>query len=816
MLKNYFKIALRNLRKYRFTSFINIFGLTVGLTCCLLITAYVINEVNYDNYNPKHSQVYRVTRSFKNANGEINLHLSSIAPPFAPLLQHEFPDIQEVTRVLPNGNTAIHYKDKLFNEPNVFFADDKMFDFFPTPVIKGSQKSALTSPNSIMLTPEMAAKYFGDEDPMDKMVRVDNQPPCKVTGIFKPFPVNAHFHPDILVSFSTLNDTTVYGEKQLQTNFGNNAFYTYLMFPANYPVASVEKRFPFFIDKVMPIPTGPNVVLPPGFKQSKFTELYLQKLADIHLRSHLDDEIEPPGDIKRVYIFSAIALFILLIACINYMNLSTARSILRAREIGVRKVVGAQRKEIILQFLTESVLITWCALILAFILTWLLLPYVNSLSGQHLSVNSLITTKVLIPLLLLPFVVGIISGIYPALFMSSFKPIKVLKGLIKTGGGSVSFRQVLVVLQFGVSIVLIIATTIVYQQLTFMQKASLGYNKDHVITIPYSYQLNNQFTAFRTTILGNSQVKNMGRSSRVPTGRLLDSQGSSVMSGDSLKPTTAVIKMVTADYDFIPTYGIEMASGRNFSRNYATDSTGYIINEAAVQMLGWKGADKAVGQILQYGGVKGRIIGVMKDFHFESMHQQIIPLVLFMPNTNNGGGFGNISVKLSGNDMNATIAGIEKTWHRFLPDVPFQYTFLDDRFEKMYASETQQGSLFTIFSCIAIFIACLGLFALSAFIITQRVKEIGIRKVLGASVPSIVKVLSKDFLKLVIIAAILAFPVAAYSMYQWLDGFAYHIAMQWWVFLLAGILAAFIALATISYQAIKAALANPTKSLRSE
>lgn len=816
MLKNYFLIALRNLRKYRFTSFINIFGLTVGLTCCLLIIAYVINEVNYDNYNPKNAQIYRVTRSFNNANGDINLHLSSVAPPFGPLLQHEFTDVQEITRVLPNGNTAIHYKDKLFSEPNVFFADDKLFDFFPAPVIKGSEKTALTSPNSIMLTPEMAAKYFGDEDPMDKLVKVDNQPLCKVTGIFKPFPVNAHIHPDILVSFSTLNDTTVCGEKQLQTNFGNNSFYTYLMFPANYSVSSIEKRFPAFIDKVMPIPTGPNVILPPGFKQSKFTQLYLQKLTDIHLRSHLDDEIEPPGDIKRVYIFSAIALFILLIACINYMNLSTARSILRAREIGVRKVVGARRTEIIMQFLTESVLITWFALLLAFALTWLLLPYINSLSGQHLSINSLVTAKVLIPLVLLPFVIGILSGIYPALFMSSFKPVTVLKGLIKTGGGNVSFRQVLVVLQFGISIILIIATTIVFQQLSFMEKASLGYNKDHILTMPYSFQSADQFETFRTSLMSNSQVKNIGRSSRVPTGRLLDSQGSSVMSGDSLKPTTAVIKMVTADYDFIPTYGIDMAAGRNFSRSYATDSTGYIINEAAVQMLGWKGADKAVGQILQYGGIKGRIIGVMKDFHFESMHQQIIPLVLFMPTNANGSGFGNISVKLSGNDVTATISSIEKTWQRFLPNVPFQYTFLDDRFAKMYAVETQQGSLFTIFSCIAIFIACLGLFALSAFIITQRVKEIGIRKVLGASVPNIVKVLSIDFLKLVLIASVLAIPVAAYSMHVWLSDFAYHINMAWWVFLLAAVLAVVIALATISFQAIKAALANPTKSLRAE
>lgn len=814
MIRNYLLIALRNLRKYKATSFINIFGLTVGLTCCLVILCYVLNETNYDNYSAKASQVYRVTRTFYNQDGAANLRLSAVAPPYGPLLKHEFPDVQEVTRVLPNGLTAVHYKDKLFNEQGVFFADEKVFDFFPTQVVKGSAAKSLENPQSVMLTPAIAKKYFGDEDPMNKMVKLDNQLLCKVTGIFQPFPANAHMHPEIMVSFSTLLDSAIYGRQQLETNFGNNAFYTYLMLPKGYPAESIKARFPSFIDKVMPIPQGANV--PPGFKQSKFTSLDLEKLTDIHLYSHLDDEIEPPGDIKRVYIFSAIALFILLIACINYMNLSSARSILRAREIGVRKVVGAQRKEIILQFLSESVLITWLALALAVLASWLLLPYINKLSGLNLSLNSLSTAAILVPLLLLPFAVGIISGIYPALFMSSFKPIKVLKGLVKTGGGSVSFRQVLVVLQFGISIVLIIATTIVFQQLRYMQKSSLGYDKEHIITMPYNSGLADKFDAFRNTLLQNTQIKNVGRSSRIPTGRLLDSQGSSVMSGDSLVPTTAVIKNISADYYFIPTYGIQMAAGRNFSKEYATDSTGYIINETAVSMLGWKSADKAVGQILQYGGVKGRIIGVMKDFHFESMHQQIIPMVLYMPNANNGG-FGNLSIKLAGDDVQAALSSVEKTWHTFLPETPFQYTFLNERFNKMYAAETQQGSLFTIFSGIAIFIACLGLFALSAFIITQRVKEIGIRKVLGATPGEIVKVLSVDFLKLVIIAAVIAIPVAAYAMHEWLqNNFAYHITMAWGVFIAAALLAAMIALATISFQTIKAALANPVKSLRTE
>lgn len=813
MLKNYLLIAIRNLRKHRFTSFINIFGLTVGLTCCLLILTYVINELSYDKFNPKASQVYRVTRNFNDQDGKVNLRLSAVAPPFGPLLKHHFPDIEEYTRVLSNGTTTIHYKEKLFTERDVFFADESFFNFFPVPLISGNAKTSLTDPKSVMLTPAMAKKYFGDEDPINKIVLLDeSQVPCKVTGIFKPFPANAHMHPEVLLSFSTLYDSTVYGIKNLQTNFGNNAFYTYLMFPKNYPAEKVEAQFPAFIDKtVFYGGSGPQA----SVKQSKYTSLHLQKLTDIHLYSHLDDEIEPNGDINRVYIFSAIALFILLIACINYMNLSTARSILRAREIGVRKVVGAQRKEIILQFLSESVLITVLALILSLLLTWTLLPYVNELSGQQLSLNILATGKIVTVIILLPFVVGILSGIYPALFMSSFKPIKVLKGLVKVGGRNVSFRQVLVVLQFGISIILIIATTIVFQQLHYMQKSSLGYNKDFIVTLPNTGKINNQFETFRNTLLRNSNIKNIGRSSRIPTGRLLDSQGTSTFSGDSAKAANVTLKNVGVDVDFIPTYGIEMAAGRNYSRLIASDSNNYIINETAAQMLGWGSAGNAIGKDIQYGGVKGKVVGVMKDFHFESMHQQIVPMILYLPDQSRGG-FGNISVKLSGNNIEAAIRDIEKQWRAFAPETPFQYTFLDERFSRMYASETQQGSLFTIFACIAIFIACLGLFGLSAFIITQRVKEIGIRKVLGATETEIVKVLSVDFLKLVIISALIAIPVAAYAMHAWLQDFAYHISMAWWVFAVAGILAAIIALATISFQAIKAALANPIKSLRAE
>lgn len=810
MLKNYFKIAFRNMMKYKFISFINLFGLTVGLTCCLLILAYILNELSFDRFNEKSSRIYRVTRSFYSSDGVENLHLSAVAPPFGPLLQHEYPDIQNMTRLLNNGTTALKYDEKLFNEKNAWFADENFFSFFPVGVTSGNPQTCLRDPYTIMLSDEIAKKYFGNENPVNKLIRVDNQADCKVTGTFKSFPRNSHIHAEILLSFSTLNDSNVYGKKNLETNWGNNAFYTYLQFPKNYPVAKVEAQFPAFLDKYVHFPGEP-----PGTKASKNTRIYLQKLTDIHLRSHLDDEAEPNGDIKRVYIFSAIAIFILLIACINYMNLSTARSALRAREIGVRKVVGARRKEIIIQFLSESVFITILALIFAVVLTWLILPLVSSFAHQDFSIRNLLQTPVIISILLLPIIVGSVSGIYPALFMSSFKPTLVLKGALKIGKGNISFRQILVVAQFAISIILIISTVIVFQQLRYMQNASLGYDKEHIVTMPHIGALNKSYESFRAELLRNPNIKNVGRSSRIPTGRLLDDLGAKIMQGDSLKPITTDLKFISTDYDFIPTYGISMDAGRNFSRDYSMDTSNFIINNTAVQSLGWKNPQNAIGKDIIYGGVQGKIIGVMHDFHFESMHQKIIPLLCLLPSSNNGG-YGRMSIKINGKNISSTINYIESVWKKYVPETPFQYTFLDENFAKMYASEEQQGSIFTAFAFIAIFIACLGLFGLSAFAITQRIKEIGIRKVLGASVSQIVSMISKDFLKLVIIAALIAFPIAWYAMHNWLEDFAYRINIAWWVFLTAGIMATLVALITISFQAIKAALSNPAKSLRTE
>ena len=808
MIKNYFKIAYRNLLKYKFISFINVFGLTVGLACCLLILTYILHELSYDKYQPNADRVYRVTRTFLNPETKaVSLTLSTVAPPFAPLLKNDFGEIEDITRTISNGTTPLRYGEKMFNEENVMFADDRFFNFFKADVVKGDPKSALAAPYSVMMTEEIAKKYFDNEEPMNKVVRINVGAyfDFKVTGVYKSFPANTHFHPQILLSFNTLNDTLIYGAENLRTNWGNNSFFTYIRVPDHYDTKNMVARFPAFLDKHMPVGSK--------YKPSEGTTLGLQKLTDIHLHSHTDYEAEENGDIKRVYIFSAIALFILLIACINYMNLSTSRSTLRAKEIGIRKVAGAERKWIIFQFLSESILVSYISLVFAVALTWIALPWLNRVSGLQLDSSILLKWQILIPLVLIPFVVGLISGLYPALFMSSFQPVKVLKGFLKNSGG-ISFRKALVTLQFAISIILIIATGIVFWQMRFMQNKILGFDKEQIVTLPYTSQLTERYDAFRNELLSNASIKSVGRSSRIPTGRLLDAMGASMESADSLAPVNADIKFVSADQDFTTTYGVKIVAGRGFSRDYSLDTSAFLINEAAAKILGFKNPEDAIGKNFGYGGRRGKLIGVFNDFHFESLHQKITPLVLLVPRSANS--YGSISIKITGSNITGALDRIATTWRNFLPESPYQFTFLDENFGRLYEAEARQKTLLIIFASLAIFIACLGLFGLSAFAILQRLKEIGIRKVLGADVPTIVALLSKDFLKLVLFAAIPSFVVSWYFMNKWLEDFAYRVSMPWWMFLTAGLLAAVIALITISFQAIRAALANPVKSLRTE
>ena len=809
MLKAFFKTAWRNFMKHRLVSGINLFGLTIGITCCLLILTYILHELSYDRYNENAKNIYRVTRTFNNQDGVVSLTLSTIAPPFGPLLVNDFPEIKKLTRLIDYSPAPLKYGEKLFNENHVFFADENLFDVFSVKVLEGNPHTALRDPFSVMMTEEMARKYFGNENPMNKMIRFNNQLNFKMTGIFKEFPSNAHFHPGILLSFNSLKDTALGGEEQLRTNYGNNSFFNYILLPDNYNTGNMISRFPAFLDKHMPA-SYYN-----GGKPSQFTSLGLQKLTDIHLRSHTDYEAEENGDINRVYIFSAIALFILLIACINYMNLSTARSALRAREIGIRKVIGARKKELITQFLSESVLLTWLATLLAFSLLFLSVPLMNRLTGLTMSPMILLRWEVIVPLLIFPFFIGTLSGLYPALVMSSFQPIKTLKGLFRMEGNSISFRKALVVFQFAISIILLITTAVVFQQLKYMQDKSLGYDKDRVLDITYNNALDSKYEAFRNTLLGQSNIRQACRSSRIPTGRLLDNMGAYTMSGDSMRPSKTDVKYVATDYDFQATYGFGMKAGRYFSRAFGTDTSGFVLNESAILALGWKDAQSAVGAPFKYGNITGKIIGVCNDFHFESLHQKIGPMIFILlpPNQNY---YNHLSVKIGGQDLPQTLAFIENTWRNFVPGIPYEGNFLDEQFSKLYSSEQKQGSIFTGFAMIAIFIACLGLLGLSAFAISQRVKEIGIRKVLGASVGNVVAILSKDFLMLVAVSLLISLPVVRFVANHWLENYPYRINMSWILFASGALLVVCIALATVSFQALRAAVSNPVKSLRSE
>jgi putative ABC transport system permease protein len=808
MIRNYIKMSFRNLGRHALTSFINLSGLTIGFTCCLLILVYILHELSYDRYNHNADRIYRVTRTFNGPNNSVALRLGTVAPPFGPLLQNDFSDIEAVTQVYPFGVLPMRFGDKKFNETAAVFADEHMPKVFDITTVSGQDaSSALKEPYNILLSEDQAKKYFGTDNPVNKIIRYNNQVNLKVAGVFKAFPDNAHMHPDMLISWSTLRDTLIYGADLLRTNYGDNSVLTYLLLPAHYPASRLEAGFPAFLDRHMPANND-------GTKASTGTSLHLQKLTDIHLRSHLDFEVEENGDIVKVYIFSAIALFILLIACINYMNLSTARSSLRAREIGIRKTVGAGRGELILQFLSDSVLISWTAMILAVVLTQSALPYMGRLSGRNLSMGTLLDWKVIASLVVLPFVVGVLSGLYPAMVLSGFKPVKVLKGIFKTNTSDLSLRRVLVVLQFSISIVLIICTWIVFQQIRFMLNKPLGYDKDHLVTMQYQSELDNTYEAFRTQLLEDSRIRDVTRSSRIPTGRLLDEQGTYVSQNGSMQPLNINLKYVAVDEEFIPAFGMAMRAGRNFSKAYGADSASFVINESAVAALGWKTPEDAIGRQIRYGGQDGHVIGVMKDVYFESLQQQITPLILIWGPTSNFNRL--VTVKLSGADLPGGLAHLEKTWKQFMPEKAFEYTFVDQRFEDLYKAEVRQGSIFTLFAGIAIFIACLGLLGLSAFTISQRVKEIGIRKVLGAGTAGIVRLISLDFLKLVFVAAVIAFPVAWYAMHRWLEGFAYRIPVSGWVFLGAGLAAVVIAFATISVQTIKAASANPVKNLRSE
>jgi putative ABC transport system permease protein len=812
MLTNYFKVALRSILRNKLTSFINIAGLAFAMLCAMMIFLYIQDELVYDRYHSKADRIYRVTREFLSRDGSTSLHLGHVAPPFGPLLKNDFPDFEEVCRTLQlRALLAIQEngtEQKAFNEDNSFYAEPNLFNIFDINVKAGNVETSLTGPYKIMLSEETAKKYFGENNPLGKQLKLANNYNLEVTGVFQDFPAQSHWHPDVLISFATLEDTTIYGRRGLETNFGNNSFETFVLAKEPFDAIKLQAEFPAFLDKHLAQTAAQNN-LP---KPSSFTRLYLQKVTDVHLHSHLDSEVETNGNITNVYMMGVIGLFIVLIACFNFVNLATAQATKRSKEVGLRKVVGAFKRQLVNQYLSESVLVAMLALIIAISFSWLGINWLNSFTSKQINPNLFSNIPFTLGVLAFAILVGLMAGLYPAFVISGFKPALTIKGQAGSIKGKGAIRKTLVVIQFSISIALMIATAITFNQLNFMNNHALGYDKDQVLTLRYFGDLAPNYDAFYNELLKQSFIKNVSRTSRVPTGRLLDSQGNAIIQkGDSMVTADVVIKNIRADHEFFDTYGIEFITGRNFSKAIKSDdSLGFILNESAVKMLDVTN-DEILTRDFQYGNVKGRVIGVVKDFHFESLHEEIVPMV-FQPSRF----YSRISVKVAGQDMQQAISHIEKTWRGFIPHRPFEYAFLSEQYRQLYESEQKQGKLFTVFSCLAIFIACLGLFGLASFNTMQRVKEIGIRKALGASMPSILTLLSREMVILVLIANIVAWPLAWYFMDQWLSGFAYRTGLNPIIFVLATLAALAIALVTVSSQTIKAAMTNPANTLRYE
>ncbi len=815
MLRNYIKIAWRNLRKQRGFTFINIFGLAVGLACCLLIMLYVVDELSYDRFNVKADRIYRVNSDIKFGGNDMRMAVSP--DPVGPTLKQDYPQVEQFVRLHERGTLLVKQAGAATNlrEEHVTFADSTLFDVFTLPLISGDPKLALASPNIVVISESAAKRHFGSQDPMGKTLIFDNKQGYKVTGIMRDMPQNASFRSDFFLPM--LNDKYPWGQ------WLSNNHFNYILLRKGVDYKQFEKNFDTVIKKYV----GPQALQAIGTTMDQFRKagnayrLWLMPLTDIHLYSKQQFEFTPPGDIQYVYIFSAVALFILLIACINFMNLATARSANRAKEVGVRKVLGSERQQLIGQFMSESVLMTVLAMLLALVMVAAVIPFFNTIAAKELRVQSLLSPYFLPLLIVLPILVGILAGSYPAFFLSSFRPISVLKGgptvrprQTAASLSNVSLRSGLVVFQFMMSVILIVGTIIVYRQIRYIQSTNLGFKREQVLTVNDVYALGKQAETFKQEVLRLPGVVSGSVSGYLPTP---SSRSDNSMFPEGQIDQRKAVQMQTwgVDHDYIKTLGMQIAEGRDFSRDFGSDSSGIILNETAAKLFG--GVNILGKRIARFNDPMGKtfqtftVIGVVKNFHYESLRRNIGALGMILdPNS------GAISFRLSSTNLTTLISQIEAKWKQVATGQPFTYQFLEDSFDSMYRAEQRIGTIALTFAALAILIACLGLFGLAAFMAEQRTKEIGVRKVLGASVFSIVGLLSKDFLKLVLVAILIGSPIAWYAMNQWLKDFAYKIDIEWWIFALAGLLAVGIALLTVSFQSIKAALMNPVKSLRTE
>ncbi|MDB5023974.1 MAG: macB 8 [Mucilaginibacter sp.] len=808
MIRNFIITAWRNLKSNKVFSFINVFGLAVGLTCCMLISAYLYNELSYDTYADNAKQIYRVALHSNGDNAAADFPNVDIA--VGQGIKNAYPEVLATTRMTRMGNVFVKYAGQQFKEESVVLGDPNFLSLFSIPLLAGDTKTALIEPNSMVITKDFEKKYFGNSSGMGKMIIVNNNP-TKITGVIDKVPDNSHFHADAFLSLIT------YAGPKVKQTWSNVGYFTYLLLDKNANPAKLEAAFPQLVAKFVVPETQHDmgVSLAEAQKSVNTFKFFLQPIQSIHLHSATRYEFEANGDIHYIYIFGALALFIMLLACINFTNLSTASSSKRAKEIGIRKVLGSEKNKLVWQFLTESIMLTLLALLFALGLVYMLLPYFNNLAGKNISMGFFLNYGALALEISLTLFVGLIAGIYPALFLSSFKIISILKG----GGSSQpanksGLRGSLIVFQFAISTGLIIATFIVYQQLHYMQNKKLGYDKDQVLVIYDTNTLGNNINAFKQQLLTDSRVVNATISGNVPGTNSMG--GTEIYSPDmtNSKGSRSEIQcgIYWVDNAYLPTLGIKLASGRNFFPPSPADSISVIVNEAAIRDLGFGNANPLGKTIVRSGQHHFTIVGVVKDFNYRSAKQNIAPLMM-LPSTNSKGA---IMVKVKTADVHQLVADIKTKWDSYNASAPFSYSFLDQQYASLYKIEQRTGQIFTSFAIIAVIIASLGLFGLAAFMIRQRVKEIGIRKVLGASTVSITSMLSVEFLKLIVIAALISFPITWFAMYKWLQDFAYRITIQWWVFVAAGLIALLVAGITISFQSIKAALANPVKSLRSE
>ena len=789
MLKSYLTVALRSLRRHRAYSFINIAGLAVGMACVLLIFLYVQDERSYDQYHAKKDRIYRLVTAVDGASFD---GVAKVPGAWGPATLEDLPGVEAMTRLRFSSTVLVSRGDQRFYEGGGFYTDPAIFEVFSFTMQQGDPATALDDPNGIVLTESLAQKYFLDENPLGQALTFDNQQERTVTGVLADVPANSHF------TFTFLLPTAAEPDS-LQYDWVRNQHYTYLLLGANTSPEAVLAQVPAVLTRRI------------GEEAATRYTPRLQALTDIHLGSNLWREMAVNGNRDYLYLFGAVAFFILLIACINFMNLATARSARRAREVGVRKASGARRSALMQQFLGESILMSGIAVVLAVVLVSLLLPAFNQITGKTLSLAVLMDGRVMPALVGFALFVGLLAGSYPAFVLSAFRPVSVLKGDV-AGTSRVGLRKALVVFQFAISIILIVAVGVIDNQLHFIQSKNLGFNKDQVVIVPIrDNAMTASLEAVKQEFLNQPGVVSVAASGNLPGGGDWGFPLYPEGIPDDQRPPSRILAV---DHDFIDTYQMEIVAGRNFSEQGIDAQGAFLLNEEAARQIGW--ADpigKTMGLPPSISPEPLPVVGVVKDFHFRSLHESIGPLVFFKPPPF---WFSLFSIRISPENAETTLARIEDVWDRFDPAHPLTHSFLDQNFQALYQGETLVRTLLNYAMALAIFIACLGLFGLAAFTAEQRTKEIGIRKVLGASASGIVLLLSKDFARLVAVAFVVAAPLAYFAMNRWLNAFAYQVDISWGIFLMAGSLALAIALATVGYQAVRAALADPVKALRYE